>query len=1087
MPGKYKIRKPLLWVIAALFLFRLSPVNAAGLSGTYDVCSSCTYSSISSAANDLNAKGVSGPVVFNIHAGTYTDFASLKNISGSSTANTIIFSGAGMDNTIIKANYTFLLSLNNVQYISFKNLTLRTDTSGQAVVMSSVSFISFDHCRIKATSYFSKASLKAYGISMQDADHCSFSNNRFEGGYNSIVNFGSAVGGNNAFTNNKFTGFYTNAISASPSKQSGNIYSNNIFDSSLYSARAAYGLSIYYENGVSISNNRCMNCGIMLFNLNNNSESATCTIANNYIYTNVKLGVLMDMSFSKGNILVAHNTLYASPSSAPDHGFYARTTGTGRNIRIMNNLFDIEKQSAHYNVYIDGPPADFSAIDGNDYYSGSGNVLDSVYFFGKKYLLYDRLYKDAKNLGFEVYSTNMKPAYKTAGDVHLDTTVANPTGTYAGIDTDIDGDLRCSIAPTAGADESRFGKYNTPTASISGPDSVYDRTPITFVDTVRNSRLYAHHWYVNGKLVSDSLGLLTALARYPSVTIALVTNSCNGKDSIAKTFSVIYPSKAPVTDFTADNDTVKENGIVHFTDLSSNAPTHWQWHISQDMNAFHGVNKTAFKYLKSSDTSQNPVVQFLSPGRYYVCLSTSNVLKNGKTGQGDTLCKEDYIYVEQFSPILTIAGPDTLFGGVNKASKQSLNAPKILSALDSAGYAVTDTFFPASVPLNKVDTVMVTYIATDDAGDSVIDYRWLIVYDTTAPVLYLVGSDTEIIEFNSLFTDSGVAVSDNYYTASVLDPLVVVDNNLYTRKCGIYRIIYSLTDPSGNKAKPVTRVLIVQDTIAPKISIHGNMYDTVLVNTTYNDSASAPDNDDKNVKISRSGTFYTAFPSGKPDKLGTYTIIYNATDQCGNAAGSVVKTVTVVDTLAPKVTLLGDPTGAICKCTEYIDSGFAVKDNYWKSGFKIDTGGTFYVNHQFKTNVSGLYFLQYTATDSSGNIGYSAKRYVRVRPLTDGVCGGQSTDGSCNVGIVNAANISSHISLYPNPTTGSINISSDLFENERIKVNVLNALGQTMATVNESSLGNTISFNIGSQPAGMYLIYIYVGQQLVVKRVMLSK
>lgn len=1058
-------------------------VCGAGLSGTYNICPSCTYSSISSAAADLNVKGVSGPVIFNISSGTYKDFASLKNITGTSATNTITFSGAGEDNTYIRANYTFLLSLNNVQYITFKNMTLQTDTSGQAVVMSSCSYISFDHCRIKATSYLSKASLKAYGISMQDADHCTFSNNRFEGGYNCIVNFGSASGGNNVFINNKFTDFYTVGISASPSKQSANTYSNNIFDSSLYQAGPAYGMSIYYENGVSIRNNRLKNCGILLFNLNNNSESTTAAVVNNYVYSNTRLGVLMDGSFSKGNILVAHNTLYASPSSSPDHGFYAKATGSGRNIRIMNNLFDIEKQCAHYNVYFDGPPNDFSAIDGNDYYSGGPNALDSVYFFGKKYLQYDRLYKDAKNLGFEVYSTNVKPVYKAAGDVHLDTTVANPTGTYAGIDTDIDGDPRCSIAPTAGADESRYGKYDTPAASIAGPDTVYDRSPLTFLDTVKNTRLYAHHWYVNGKHAGDSLGLLTAEARYPSVSISLVTNSCNGKDSISRTFPVIYPSKAPVTDFTADYDTVKKGGIVHFTDQSINAPTHWQWQIMQDSSAFHGLAKPAFRYVKSTDSSQNPVVQFLSPGKYHVCLSTSNVLKNAKPGQGNTVCKEDYIYVEQFSPVLTIAGPDTTFVGVNKASKQSVNAPKILSALDSAGYAVADTFFPASVPVNRVDTIKVTYIASDDIGDSMIDHRWIIVYDTTAPILTLVGRDTEIIELNSLFIDSGVIVEDNYYTASELMPLIQVNSNLYTKTCGIYRIIYSVTDPSGNKAIPVTRVLIVQDTVAPKIKIYRSLQDTVLVNTTYHDSASAPDNDDPGVKIERSGSFYKAFPTGKPDRLRTYNIIYNATDLCGNKADSVVVMVAVVDTLAPKVTLIGNPDQYICKCSEYKDSGYVIRDNYWKSGFKIDTEGTIYTIHYAPT-ASGLYSLRYKVTDSSGNTGYSAYRYIHVLPLNNQLCG-EATDHKCD-GIADISDLFRYIKVYPNPTTGIVYVSSDILTAEKWQLKVLNTLGQ-LISVNSNYIGETFAIDLNRQPAGMYLLYMQSGSGTVVKRILLSR
>lgn len=1059
-----------LYILVTAFVLTILPkvTCAAGLSGTYDICPSCAYTSISAAATDLNSKGVSGAVVFTIHAGTYTDFASLKNISGSSAANTIVFTGKGVDSTVIKASYTFLLSLVNVHYITFKNMTLRTDTSGQTIVISSSSYITFDHCRIKATSYLSKASLKAYGISMQDADHFIVSNCRFEGGYNSIVSFGSATTGNNAIYNNSFAGFYTIGISTSVTKQSGNVYTSNVFDSSLYTSGAPYGISVYYENGLNIGSNRCMNCGITAFNLNNNSEANTAIIANNYVYSNVKQGVLMDISFSNGNVLVAHNTLYATPKSYPDHGFYAVANGSGKNIRILNNLFDIERQCLHKNIYIDGPVSDHLLVDGNDYYTG-GVAMDSVYFFGRYYRYYTDLYKDAKSMGYEVYSSNLKPVYKTTGDVHLDTTVAAPTGVYAGVDKDIDGDARCSIAPTVGADESRTGKYDTPAAFISGPDTVYDRTPALFVDTSAKNRQHSHKWYVNGKAVSDSLALRTDLARYPSVTISLVTNSCNGVDSISKTFNVIYPSKAPVTDFEADHDSVKMRGIVHFNDLSINAPTHWKWQISQDMNAFHGINKIPFRYIKSSDTSQNLTVQFLSPGKYHVCLTTSNVLKNGKIGQGNTVCKEDYIYVQQFSPVLSIAGPDTIFGGVNKASKSSINAQKILSALDSAGYAVADTFFPASVPLNKVDTVMITYIATDDIGDSVVDYRWVVVYDTTAPVLYLVGSDTEIVELNSLFTDSGVSESDNYYPAYIMMPLIKVNSDVNTSQCGIYRIVYSVKDPSGNMVIPVTRIVIVQDTVPPKISIIGNQHDTVLVNTMYNDSASVLDNDDKNVKLSRSGSFYDKFPSGKPDKLGTYSIIYKAKDKCGNIADSVVRKVTVVDTLPPVIKLIGSHTASVCQGKEYTDSGYTISDNYWNLVL-VDTEGTFFIHG---TDSLGIYTWRYKAIDRSGNVGYSAYRYIEVKDCKDAIYG-RISDAS--------------IFIYPNPATCGIFIKSHLDNNFPVYISITDIMGKIVYKSNASLSDQGIyTIDLQQMSAGLYSVNIASNEGTVSRKIIVTR
>ena len=64
------------------------------------------------------------------------------------------------------------------------------------------------------------------------------------------------------------------------------------------------------------------------------------------------------------------------------------------------------------------------------------------------------------------------------------------------------------------------------------------------------------------------------------------------------------------------------------------------------------------------------------------------------------------------------------------------------------------------------------------------------------------------------------------------------------------------------------------------------------------------------------------------DTVGTYTVTYNVTDANSNAATQVSRTVNVVDTTAPVITLLGEATVTIEVGSTYSDAGATASDNY---------------------------------------------------------------------------------------------------------------------------------------------------------------
>ena len=62
--------------------------------------------------------------------------------------------------------------------------------------------------------------------------------------------------------------------------------------------------------------------------------------------------------------------------------------------------------------------------------------------------------------------------------------------------------------------------------------------------------------------------------------------------------------------------------------------------------------------------------------------------------------------------------------------------------------------------------------------------------------------------------------------------------------------------------------------------------------------------------------------------VGVYSVTYNVSDTSGNAAAEVTRTVNVVDTTVPVITLTGDATVTIEVGAVYTDAGATALDNY---------------------------------------------------------------------------------------------------------------------------------------------------------------
>ena len=275
-----------------------------------------------------------------------------------------------------------------------------------------------------------------------------------------------------------------------------------------------------------------------------------------------------------------------------------------------------------------------------------------------------------------------------------------------------------------------------------------------------------------------------------------------------------------------------------------------------------------------------------------------------------------------------------------------------------------------SVNSSVAGSYTVTYSVVDSSGNSHQAVRDVIVSDTTAPIITLIGDAEVNVGFGESYVDAGATaydVADGDLTASI-----VVVNNVDTSSCGTYTVTYNVSDTAGNEAQEVVRTVVVADDEVPVISLNGDVSVSIDFNSgEYTDpGASVVDNLDSDVQLVVGGDVVDT------SVCGTYVILYDATDACGNSAVTLERTVNVVDDEAPVVSLVGDSSITIDYGAEYTEQGASVTDNLDEDVSVVTTGTV-------DSMQSGTYVITYTATDSCGNSSSVTRDVIVSLPIAD--------------------------------------------------------------------------------------------------------
>ena len=316
----------------------------------------------------------------------------------------------------------------------------------------------------------------------------------------------------------------------------------------------------------------------------------------------------------------------------------------------------------------------------------------------------------------------------------------------------------------------------------------------------------------------------------------------------------------------------------------------------------------------------------------------------GGAGALDAIFSDDK---DKTAPVITLNGSDPTIVELGDSYTES-------GATADTGEAVS---ISGSVNTSAVGTYTITYTATDRAGNTGTASRRVIVEDTTKPVITLAGSSPVTHELGTTYTDAGASAFD------LSGAITVTTSGTVEDAVGSYLLTYTATDPSGN-TQTATRTVNVVDTTAPTVTVTGDNPATVELGTSYTDPGATATDASGTVTVVTSGTVDT-------DTVGSYILTYTSTDASGNAA-SKTRTVNVVDTTAPVITVTGDNPATHEFGTTYTDAGATA----------TDASGTITVETNGEVNADvGTYILTYVASDASGNTA-TATRTVNVVDTT---------------------------------------------------------------------------------------------------------
>ena len=387
-----------------------------------------------------------------------------------------------------------------------------------------------------------------------------------------------------------------------------------------------------------------------------------------------------------------------------------------------------------------------------------------------------------------------------------------------------------------------------------------------------------------------------------------------------------------------------------------------------DWNGNGAFDSTEMVASETASRNLSWTAKFTVPTTSKVGASVLRVAVN-KTGLGNKICGqneygeyEDYrvfIRPDQSAPVITLTDDS-----VSIEQGEQFIEPGF-AAEDNLDGNVTSQVVVSSAPIfsNLVPgTYVFNYNVEDAAGNKAETKNRVVVVrpDATAPEITLNGELNDSVRVFEVYSDPGIAAATDLVDGDV-SPTLTTINNVNTNQLGVYTIVYNVVDFGGNIGT-ITRNVRVYDDVAPNVVFNGMLIDTTEIGEEYIDpSVTITDNYDQGLEP-------TIVTDLDINRVGTYTIQYFSADNSGNKGEDFQRTVVVLDTKAPEVTILGEETITLEVFDSYEDEGATTMDNDPINMPSLVTGGTYFTEFpDGEATKLGTYTVTYTSEDSAGN------------------------------------------------------------------------------------------------------------------------
>jgi hypothetical protein len=532
------------------------------LNGTYTIGTGGNYSTFAAAITALSTSGVSGPVTFNVFAGTYNEQLSIPAIAGASSTNTITFDGGVgnaasrvITNSVSSYNGS-VITLNGADYLRFKNLTVNsTNTSyGYGFLFTNLAdYNEISNCVINlptntTSSYhigIVASSTSGYGYSGNWGNYNLIQNNTINSGYFGINWYGSSSSSlttnvGNQFIGNTIQNWYYYGIYMYYGAAT-KVNKNRIVQrtTGTFITSGGYGLYFYYQNqGPEVIGNYVLAAygPVRTYYMNQYRSS---TSFRGKFFNNMMVGIgtstmygcyLYYMRYTD----VVYNSLYTK-TTGTTYGFYLLNSSSSYQNVVNNNYNAHEGNGTWYAIYA-STATPFSQFDYNAYFRiGTGN--NQFYWGGTFYTSLAAM----QGATTTVHDNSVwgNPYYHSQTDLHSNSHVGYQAGqAFAAVTDDFDGDPR-GVTPCIGADE-----YPAPPPEN---DLSIAKVMINTADTK-----WAHREGTSMHAVKVVLAN-SGLSNNPtsvSITYKVGSEPADATDGVQQTFSPVWVNKKATLEFT---------------------------------------------------------------------------------------------------------------------------------------------------------------------------------------------------------------------------------------------------------------------------------------------------------------------------------------------------------------------------------------------------------------------------------------------------------------------------------------------------------------------------------------------------------